>query len=50
MTQATRALAYAFETGALAEQRAFFLRAEDLPFADIDCEQSYRPAFLRLVA
>ena len=48
MTQATRALAHAFETGALAEQRAFFLRAEDPPFKDIDGEQSYRPAFLRL--
>ena len=52
MTQATRALAHAFETGALARlapgQRAFFLRAEDPPFDGIDCEQSYRPAFLRL--
>jgi 16S rRNA (guanine1207-N2)-methyltransferase len=48
VTQATRALAHAFETGALAEQRAFFLRAEDPPFKDIDGEQSYRPAFLRL--
>ena len=38
-----RALAHAFETGALAEQRAFFLRAEDPPFADITCEQSSRP-------
>jgi 16S rRNA (guanine1207-N2)-methyltransferase len=48
VTQATRALAHAFETGALAEQRAFFLRAEDPPFKDIECEQSYRPTFLRL--
>ena len=48
MTQATRALAHAFETGALAEKRAFFLRAEEPPFEWIDCEQSYRPAFLRL--
>ncbi len=48
MTQATRALAHAFETGALVEQRAFFLRAEDPPFADMACEQSYRPAFLKL--
>ena len=32
MSQATRALAHAFETGALAERRAFFLRAEDPPF------------------
>ena len=51
MTQATRALAHAFETGALAHppsgQRAFFLRAEDPPFAAIDCEQSFRPAFLK---
>lgn len=48
MSQATRALAHAFETGALAERRAFFLRAEDPPFAGIDAEQSFRPAFLRL--
>ena len=48
MTQATRAFAYAFETGALAPKRAFFLRAEDPPFDGIECEQSFRPAFLRL--
>jgi 16S rRNA (guanine1207-N2)-methyltransferase len=52
VTQATRALAHAFETGALAHppsgRRAFFLRAEDPPFAGIECEQSFRPAFLRL--
>ncbi|MBS0541262.1 MAG: class I SAM-dependent methyltransferase, partial [Proteobacteria bacterium] len=48
MSQATRALLHAFETGALAERRAFFLRAEDPPFADIACEQSFRPAFLKL--
>jgi len=48
VSQATRALAHAFETGALAQKRAFFLRAEDPPFADIECEQSFRPAFLRL--
>ena len=48
MSQATRALAHAFDTGALAERRAFFLRAEDPPFAEIDAEQSFRPAFLRL--
>ncbi len=48
MSQASRALAYAFETGALAEQRAFFLRAEDLPLKEIVAEQSYRPEFLRL--
>ena len=48
MSQASRALAHAFETGALAERRAFFLRAEDPPFADITCEQSFRPAFLKL--
>ena len=36
MSQASRALAHAFETGALAERRAFFLRAEDPPFAAID--------------
>jgi 16S rRNA (guanine1207-N2)-methyltransferase len=48
VTQATRALAHAFDTGALAARRAFFLRAEDPPFEGIDCEQSYRPAFLKL--
>jgi len=48
VSQASRALAYAFETGALAERRAFFLRAEDRPFADITCEQSFRPDFLKL--
>ena len=48
MSQASRALAHAFETGALAEKRAFFLRAEDPPFDGIDCEQSFRPAFLKL--
>jgi 16S rRNA (guanine1207-N2)-methyltransferase len=48
MSQASRALAHAFETGALAPQRAFFLRAEDPPFADITCEQSSRPDFLKL--
>jgi 16S rRNA (guanine1207-N2)-methyltransferase len=48
VTHATRALAYAFQTGARAPKRAFFLRAEDPPFADIACEQSFRPAFLRL--
>ena len=48
MSQAGRALAYTFETGALAEKRAFFLRAEDLPLKDIVAEQSFRPEFLRL--
>ena len=48
MSQASRALAHAFETGALAERRAFFLRAEEPPFSDITCEQSFRPDFLRL--
>jgi 16S rRNA (guanine1207-N2)-methyltransferase len=48
VSQASRALAYAFETGAIAEQRAFFLRAEDVPLADIVAEQSFRPEFLRL--
>lgn len=53
MSQASRALAYAFETGALASpsskgRRAFFLRAEDLPLKDVVAEQSYRPEFLRL--
>jgi 16S rRNA (guanine1207-N2)-methyltransferase len=48
VSQASRALAHAFETGALAERRAFFLRAEEPPFDGIDCEQSLRPDFLRL--
>ena len=48
MTEAARALTHAFETGALASRRAFFLRAESLPFASIDAEQSARPDFLRL--
>lgn len=48
MSQASRALAHAFETGALAERRAFFLRAEEPPFANIACEQSSRPDFLKL--
>jgi 16S rRNA (guanine1207-N2)-methyltransferase len=48
VTKAGRAFAYAFETGALAPKRAFFLRAEPLPLEDVDCEQSFRPDFLRL--
>ena len=48
MSQAGRALAYAFESGALAPQRAFFLRAELGPFRDIDAEQSFRTEYLRL--
>ena len=50
MSQAGRALAYAFESGALARKRAFFLRAEALPLGDIDVEQSFRPDYLRLKA
>ena len=48
MSQASRALVHAFETGALAPERAFFLRAELAPFRDIDAEQSFRPEYLRL--
>ena len=48
MSPAGRALLHAFEAGALAPQRAFFLRAEPLPLTDIDAEQSFRPDFLRL--
>lgn len=48
MSQAARALAYAFETRALATGRAFFLRAEPSPFRDCDAEQSFRPEYLRL--
>jgi 16S rRNA (guanine1207-N2)-methyltransferase len=48
VTQAGRALAYAFESGALSPQHAFFLRAELGPFRDIDAEQSFRTEYLRL--
>ncbi len=48
MSQAGRALAHAFDSGALKPQRAFFLRAELAPFRDIDAEQSFRPEYLRL--
>lgn len=48
MTPAARALLHAFETGALAQRRAFFLRAEPSPLKDLDCEQSFRPDFLKL--
>jgi 16S rRNA (guanine1207-N2)-methyltransferase len=48
VSQASRALAHAFDTGALTPRRAFFLRAEDPPFADITCEQSSRSDFLKL--
>lgn len=48
VSQAGRALAYAFESRALSPQHAFFLRAELGPFRDIDAEQSFRPEYLRL--
>ena len=48
VSQASRALVHAFETGALKPQRAFFLRAELAPFRDIDAEQPFRPEYLRL--
>jgi 16S rRNA (guanine1207-N2)-methyltransferase len=63
LSQAGRALAYAcemgafeigacemgaLETGTLASQRAFFLRAQSPPLKQVDCEQSFRPDFLRL--
>ncbi len=53
MSQAGRALAYAFESGALTRKRAFFLRAEPLPpslsrGARVDAEQSFRPDYLKL--
>ena len=48
MSQAGRALAYAFESGALEPKRAFFLRAEPLPLKEIDAEQSFRPEFVKL--
>ena len=34
MSQAVRALAHAFETGALVQKRAFCLRAEELPLKE----------------
>ena len=51
MSQAGRALSYAFESGALAQSPAFFLRAELVPLSwrkDIAAEQSFRPDYLRL--
>jgi 16S rRNA (guanine1207-N2)-methyltransferase len=48
VSQAGRALAFAFETGALVPQRAFFLRAEPSPFRDCHAEQSFRSDYLRL--
>lgn len=48
MSPASRALAHAFDSGALKPERAFFLRAELGPFRDIDAEQSFRPEYLRL--
>jgi 16S rRNA (guanine1207-N2)-methyltransferase len=48
VTQAGRALTYAFESGALQTKPAFLLRAELLPFKDVDAEQSFRPEYLRL--
>ena len=48
MSPAGRALAYAFESGALTPQRAFFLRAELGPFRDVDAEQSSRREYLQL--
>jgi 16S rRNA (guanine1207-N2)-methyltransferase len=48
VSQAGRALAYTFASGTLAPKRAFFLRAEPLPFEEIDAEQSFRPDYLRL--
>ncbi len=48
MSLAGRALAYAFDSGALAHKRAFFLRAEPLLFEGVDAEQSFRSDFLHL--
>ncbi len=50
MSQAGRALAYAFEIGALSppEGRTFLMRAEPGALGDVDAEQSLRPEFLRL--
>lgn len=48
MSRAGRALAYAFDSGTVARKRAFFLRAEPLPFGEIDAEQSFRRDYLRL--
>ena len=48
MSQAGRALAHAFETGALPRLRAFLLRAEPVALEDVEAEQSFRPEYLRL--
>jgi 16S rRNA (guanine1207-N2)-methyltransferase len=48
VSQAGRALVHAFDSGALVHKRAFFLRAEPLPFEDVDAEQSFRPDYLCL--
>jgi 16S rRNA (guanine1207-N2)-methyltransferase len=48
MSQAGRALTWAFETGALKPERAFFLRAEPSVLPDADAEQSFRPDFRKL--
>jgi 16S rRNA (guanine1207-N2)-methyltransferase len=48
LSRAGRALTHAFEIGALAQKRAFFLRAESLPLKEVVAEQSFRPDYLRL--
>lgn len=48
MSQAGRALSYAFETATLKPKPAFFIRAEPLKLGEVDAEQSFRPDFLRL--
>lgn len=48
MSQAGRALSYAFETAKLTPKPSFFIRAEPLALGDLDEEQSFRPDFLRL--
>jgi 16S rRNA (guanine1207-N2)-methyltransferase len=48
LSRAGRALTHAFEIGALAQKRAFFLRAEPLPLREVVAEQSFRPDYLRL--
>lgn len=48
MSQAGRALSYAFETATLKPTPSFFIRAEPLTLGEVDAEQSFRPDFLKL--
>ena len=48
VTQASRALAYAFETGRSQRSGRSSCAPRSCPFKDIDAEQSFRPEYLRL--